>query len=94
MFAVSKEWFDGLPADVQQVLTEAAVLFQDAERKALREETEAYISLLEENGMEIIRLTPEQKAEFQTACVPVYDIMKAYVDPEIIEAAKTINDTY
>lgn len=94
MFAVSKEWFDGLPADVQQVLTEAAVLFQDAERKALREETETYISLLEENGMEIIRLTPEQKAEFQTACVPVYDIMKAYVDPEIIEAAKTINDTY
>lgn len=94
MFAVSKDWFEGLPTDVQEVLTGAALVFQDAERQALRDETETYISMLEENGMEIIRLTPEQKAEFQAACVPVYDIMKSYVDPEIIETAKTINDTY
>ena len=94
MTAVSLSWWNTLPADVQEVLAGAGKAFGDAERKYIQDQTADYLKKLEDEGMEIIYLDDAQKQEFREATAPVYDIMKQYVSEDIIEKAKTVNDTY
>lgn len=94
MTAVSLDWWNTLPADVQEVLAGAGKAFGDAERQYIQDQTADYLKKLEEEGMEIIYLDADQKQEFRDATAPVYDIMKQYVSEDIIEMAKTVNDTY
>lgn len=94
MMAVSLDWWNTLPPKIQEVIAGAGKAFGDADRQAVQVQTEEYLSMLEEEGMTIIRLDDAQKQEFREATAEVYDIMKEYVDPEIIELAKTVNDTY
>ena len=94
MVAASLDWWNTLPADIQDVLVGASLAFQDAERQDLQNETENYIGMLEDEGMEIIRLDADTIQDFREACAPVYDIVRDSVDGEIVDMALSVNDTY
>lgn len=60
----SKRWFDTLPADLQTVVRKQKDLAQ-AGREAIRAEDAAIIELLRED-LEVIELTPAERAKFVT----------------------------
>jgi tripartite ATP-independent transporter DctP family solute receptor len=68
---VNKEWYDTLPADLQQIFDEVAV---EAMTKYVAMAREAETDLLNELGksLEVNYLTPEGLATFQEAVKPVY----------------------
>ena len=93
--AASLAWWNTLPADVQEVLTGAAQAFQDAERQAVQNSTEDYLSKLQDEGMEIIRLDAAAKQSFRDATTGVYDIMRSKLEtPSLIDTALKVNETY
>jgi len=73
VFMFNKPFFDGLAPDIRKVLV-------DSEREAARYQREIIVKAEAEQletfrkaGVEIIRLTPEQRARFEQASRPVYD---------------------
>jgi tripartite ATP-independent transporter DctP family solute receptor len=86
-FIFSKVWFDGLPAD-DQALMRAAVREAGQFQRQLSIETEAghLEAIVAAGGTEVIRLTPEQIAEFQAAMLPVHQEFAGRIGTELMEA--------
>ena len=86
---VSKEWYDSLPADLQQLFDEVAVeTLILSDKLARAAEDELLVKLGE--FMEVNEVTPEGLATFQEAVQPVY---QSYLDdgsftPEEYEVAR------
>lgn len=75
----SKTWYDGL-SDADRATVDAAVVTADeATRVWLAEASEKGLAALEEKGVTVQRLTPEERAVFREASLPVYesDLMSA-----------------
>ncbi|MGO4910343.1 TRAP transporter substrate-binding protein [Pseudorhodobacter sp. W20_MBD10_FR17] len=69
----SKAWYDGL-SDADRATVDAAVVTADAATRAwLAEASEKGLAALEEKGVTVQRLTPEERAVFREASLPVYD---------------------
>ncbi|MEE4013004.1 TRAP transporter substrate-binding protein [Roseibium sp. FZY0029] len=70
---VSKSWYDGL-SDADREAVDAAVKTADAATRAwLNEASEKGLKMLEEKGVTVQRLSPEERAVFREASKPVYD---------------------
>ena len=80
---INKKFFDGLPADLQQVVRDAAIETRDYNRKVSREDEVKALKLLKEQGMEVTELSVEQKAEFKEAMNGIYVDVKAEVGEEL-----------
>ena len=52
------------------------------------EDTERYIELLEEEGMQVNRLNDEQKAAFRQELEPMYEKYRAQYGEEVFEMAE------
>jgi tripartite ATP-independent transporter DctP family solute receptor len=73
VFMLNKPFVDKLPADQRELLNASAresTLFQ---RAILQKVEEDNLAMFKKAGIEIITLTPEQRAEFEKAVTPVYD---------------------
>jgi C4-dicarboxylate-binding protein DctP len=73
VFMLNKPFLDKLPAEQRDVLLAAAresTLFQ---RELIQKAEEAHLATFRKSGIEIITLTPEQRAEFEKASAPVYE---------------------
>lgn len=69
----SKAWYDGL-SDADRTTVDAAVVTADAATRAwLAEAGERGLAALEDKGVTVQRLTPEERAVFRKASLPVYD---------------------
>lgn len=70
---VNSDWWDGLDAETQGHIREAAKIAQDDVRDRMSQiEADAYAAA-EENGMTIVDLTDEELAAWQSVAQPVYD---------------------
>ena len=70
---VNSDWWDGLDAETQGHIRDAAKVAQDDVRDRMSQiEAEAYAAA-EENGMTIVELTDEELAAWQAVAKPVYD---------------------
>ncbi|SMY07589.1 TRAP transporter substrate-binding protein [Flavimaricola marinus] len=70
---VSKLWYDGL-SDEDRAAVDAAVETADAATRTwLAEASVRGLTMLEENGVTVQRLTPEERAVFREASKAVYD---------------------
>ncbi len=81
---VSKQFYDKLPSDLQDVVYEAAQEAKDHNRRTNREMNAAYLEDLKE-VMNVTILTPEQKAAFQEAVQPVYNQFKDEIGADLVE---------
>lgn len=73
VFMFNKPFLDKQPADVRKILVDAAKEAGQFQRDIIvKTETEA-LEIFRKAGVEIIRLTPEQRAKFEQASKPVYD---------------------
>lgn len=93
--AASKTWWDSLPSDLQQIVTEGSNIMRDEVRRVNAETEVQYMEEMKAAGVEFIELTDEDREPFQEACAGVYDTMRQYMDnPEIIDTALAVADTY
>ena len=70
---VNSDWWDGLDAETQGHIRDAAKVAQDDVRDRMSQiEADAYAAA-EENGMTIVELTDEELAAWQAVAKPVYD---------------------
>ncbi|NEU31818.1 TRAP transporter substrate-binding protein [bacterium LRH843] len=69
----NKEYFDNLPADLQDVLMEAGKETAVFHRQLYLDEEESYLNQLKEAGMQVYEPTPEEIQRFQEVAKPVYE---------------------
>lgn len=84
----SKKWFDGLSAEDQKLVLEAAqesALFQ---RSLSRNDADRLTKLLEEEGMAVTRLTPEEQARMQDKVAPVVEEFSQTIGADLIAKAR------
>lgn len=82
-FMIDGQWFDSLDEDLQQIIVQADDECRAFEREKEEELCAEYLKLMIDAGMQVNELTPEQKAEFQKVSVPVWDVVKDQIDPDI-----------
>jgi len=85
---VNSDWWNGLDADTQGHIRDAARVAQDDVRDRMSQIEAAAYAAAEENGMTIVDLTDEELAAWQGVAQPVYD---SYLEATG-EAGQTILD--
>ena len=76
---VSKKWWDGLSKDEQKILSDAAILSRDFERKDTREEAAKAVADLKAKGMQVNELSPQEAARMRDKLTRVYALIAADV---------------
>jgi C4-dicarboxylate-binding protein DctP len=93
--AINQEFFDSLPSDLQDAVTEAAdEAATYGNEVALKENTKGKQQILQDGGTEIIELTPEQRQAFKDVVVPqVWDEYADVIGQDVIEYLKSQQDS-
>ena len=84
-FIMNKDFYDNLTKEQQEIVQEAAQEFVNYQRKMELDDTEAYVKKLEEEGMQVNRLTDEQKTKFRQELEPMYEKYRKKYGEEIFE---------
>jgi len=82
---VNQDFFKSLDEVTQRVMSEAAFRAARAERRQSVADVPGIIANLEAKGLEIVRLTDEQKHELEQATKPVYDEFEDMFTANLIE---------
>ncbi len=83
---VSKEFYDSLSGEDQEILREAQETAQTYARQASDERIAERIREIEENGTQILALDAEAKEAMIEASEPVYEEIRKVVSEEIVDA--------
>lgn len=70
---VNQDAFDALPADVQEVFLSVTESFSSTFAERMQEASDASLAALEDQGLEVIWATDEEKAELLEIAVPLWD---------------------
>lgn len=88
IFAINNEFFEGLPEDLQQAVTEAADEATAYNREVAFEVNQEALEVIKDAGTtEIIDLSPEERQVFKDAVVPsVWNEYADVIGPDIINS--------
>ena len=81
---VSKQTFEGLPPDLQQVVLQADRDALGEYMKLFHAQDAEAVKMAEEKGMTVVRLTPEQREGFKKAAEPVYEQFADQIGRELL----------
>jgi TRAP-type transport system periplasmic protein len=88
-FVLSDKFYKSLPADLQQVVTDAAKDACAIERKTNRAFTASGARTLAEKGVTVYTPTPAEIAQFRAAAqAPVIEFLKTKIDPKLIDSVQ------
>jgi len=85
---VSKKWWDQLSKDEQKILSDAAKLSRDFERKDTREEAAKAVADLKAKGMQINELSPSESARMRDKLTRVYASIGADIGMDLWNEAQ------
>lgn len=88
MFLFSKKIWDTIPAEDQAIIREAAIETAKYERELNRQATIDGIKKVQEEGVTVTELTPEQLKAFQDKTAPVWDSVAKQVGDDFIAQLK------
>jgi tripartite ATP-independent transporter DctP family solute receptor len=84
----SKRWFDGLSAEDQVLVMEAAQESAEYQRDLSRNDAERLTGLLQEEGMEVTRLSDEEMAKLRERVAPVVTQFTQTIGVDLVEQAR------
>ncbi len=73
VLSMNASFYNSLPAEYQQILSDAAWMFIDLENQISLENEEARVAEMIAYGCDVYTPTAEEKQAFIDACAPVYD---------------------
>ena len=85
---VSKKWWDQLSKDEQKILSDAAKISRDFERKDTREEAAKAVADLKAKGMQINELPPAEAARMRDKLTRVYATIGADIGMDLWNEAQ------
>ncbi|CAM8654609.1 DctP TRAP-type C4-dicarboxylate transport system, periplasmic component [Comamonadaceae bacterium] len=85
---VSKKWWDQLSKDEQKILSDAAKLSRDFERKDTRDEAAKAVADLKAKGMQINELPPAEAARMRDKLTRVYATIGADIGMDLWNEAQ------
>jgi C4-dicarboxylate-binding protein DctP len=88
VFLFSKTFLDRLPGDLRTILVDTAREAGRFERQLIAESEKAYLQTMRRAGVDIITLSPEQRAKFEQAARPVHDWYAKKYGGEVLEAIR------
>ena len=89
---INNDFYQSLPQEYQQLVEEASREFLMKEQIALElSETQKYVDLLAQDGMEVNDVSPENKEKFKEALKPMYEKYEAQLGKELFELARKYN---
>lgn len=83
---VNDDFYQELPEETKTIINEAAQTAKIKARQASDERIEEKMKVIEESGTEIITLSDELHQQIREAAQPVYDVIGAQVDKDIVTA--------
>lgn len=83
---VNDDFYQELPEETRTIINEAAQTAKIKARQASDERIEEKMKVIEESGTEIITLSDELHQQIREAAQPVYDVIGAQVDKDIVTA--------
>ena len=93
IFVVNKEVWASWSKEDQEAVRAAAVQAAAEEvalsRKGITAEDDSLLKEITAQGVEVVRLTPEEQKAFQTATQPVFDKWTKQIGPDLVKAAQT-----
>ena len=89
---VNNDFYNGLPEDLQELITEAAEEFRDEQRELAQQQDSEYLDLLKEEGMQVNDLTDEQRQAFREAAEVVYTQYEDEIGRDLIDRALEANN--
>ncbi len=93
IFVVSKEVWASWSKEDQEAVRAAAVQAAAEEvalsRKGITAEDDSLLKEITAQGVEVVRLTPEEQKAFQTATQPVFDKWTKQIGPDLVKAAQS-----
>ena len=93
-YVFSEEFLKSLPDELVQVLKDGTIYALSNQRRLNDEMEKELIKTLEAAGVQVFRLSEEERAIWQKATAPVIDGLAGTVSPEVLEAGKKINEVY
>ena len=84
----SKSWFDGLSAEDQALVMEAAQESAEYQRDLSRNDAERLTGLLQDEGMQVTRLSDEEMAKLRERVAPVVAQFTETIGIELVEQAR------
>jgi len=81
----NKKWFEGLPADIQQNVRDAALYASKYEWDDVKKNAESWMETIKQNGMEVYYPTEEEIAAFKEAAKPVIDFVAGRVGKDVVD---------
>lgn len=85
VFLVSKPFFDGLPAEYQEILRSAAIESGQYQREINREANEEFKQGLIDEGVEFTEMSEESIAELRDAVQPVVDDFSEKIGKDLVD---------
>jgi TRAP-type C4-dicarboxylate transport system substrate-binding protein len=85
----NKRWFDKLPADLQQILTEVVAEESAKAREATRNEQEREIAAAEAAGVRFLTLSGDEKKRLADLAAPVYAAWGGRIGPDYLKRVRT-----
>ena len=73
VLTMNAKYYNSLPAEYQQILSDAAWLFIETENKIAIENAESRLEEMKAYGCDVYTPTDAEKQAFVDACTPVYD---------------------
>ncbi|GAW92807.1 DctP family TRAP transporter solute-binding subunit [Calderihabitans maritimus] len=81
----NKDWWEGLPDDIRTILADALQEVSQWQREKARESEHASLEKLKQTKLEIIELSPEERAKMREAVLPLYEEFEDVVGKELLE---------
>ena len=92
IFVVNKEVWASWSKEDQEAVRAAAVQAAAEEvalsRKGITADDDSLLNDIAAQGVEVVRLTPEQQKAFQTATQPVFDKWTKQIGPDLVKSAQ------
>lgn len=87
---VSKEFYDQLTEEDQQILAEAQEIAKKYSRQASDERISQKIQTIQDSGTEILTLDEQTRQEMIEASAPIYEEIRQVANPEMYRAYKGV----
>lgn len=84
VFLVSGSWFDGLDADLQEIISRNAKEIATWERDLVATEEAKYLKTIEDSGVTVVELSPEERQKMKDATASVYDVAAGIVGEDLL----------
>lgn len=85
VFMINKPFLDKQPADVRKILVDSAREAGQFQRDIIQNAEKEHLETFRKAGVEITKLTPEQRARYEAVSRPVYDWFVQRHGPESLE---------